>query len=112
MAIPESKRQLLLDQVENVVEKRRSGVNANHSRFDLRFRHSVMPYLRAAAMKRNVSLYGYARRAVFAFVARDLGIDREEMFRLEGKVAPYGGGVADVISHEEEDMDIWEVGRQ
>jgi hypothetical protein len=48
-----------------------------------------------AAMRRNISLTGYARRAIAAMIAHDLGMDFTEVTKHGSQPAPYaatGGG--------------------
>lgn len=43
-----------------------------------------------ACLRRNISLTGYARRAMVAFIARDLGMPIEEVARHAAVPADYG----------------------
>ena len=48
--------------------------------------------LNEAAKRRGISMSGYCRRAVAAFIARDLGISLERVVSYTAAPAPYGTG--------------------
>lgn len=54
--------------------------------YDLEFRAMLME----AAQKRGISVSGYMRRSIAAFVASDLGIPFEEATQYLSKPVPYG----------------------
>jgi hypothetical protein len=62
--------------------ERKSGVLAT---FDDPFR----VLLDEACRRRNISMQGYARRAIAAFVARDLGLTSLEVFRYMARPTAY-----------------------
>lgn len=62
--------------------ERRDGVNAT---FDVELR----VYLTEAARRRGLSMAGYARRAICAFIAHDLGIPIEDLLKYCAKPTPF-----------------------
>lgn len=55
--------------------------------FDDEFRY----LLDEACMRRNISLTGYARRAMAAMIAYDLGMELEDVTKYGSQPAPYAG---------------------
>ena len=86
-----------------MARKKPLGREANYYRFKLITGKSLPGLLRMAAEKRGISLQGYMRRALAAFVAYDLGLDMTKVLedgpatlawgRTGGKVLDENGNV-------------------
>lgn len=60
-------------------------------------------YLDEACFRRNISLTGYARRAMVAFIAHDLGLPIEEVAKHSAVPADYGATGGGRLKRTEDD---------
>ena len=65
--------------------------NERSSGLYLFFDDPFRTYLDEAAMRRDISLTGYLRRAAGGFIAYDLGLPLQEVAQHGARPAPYGG---------------------
>lgn len=70
--------------------KRSRGASDNFRISRIGFSTAAHPFLVKAARTRGISLSGYIRRAVMAWVAHDLGLDRIQLFELDAGITPIG----------------------
>lgn len=88
-------RDMIMDQVRAKAHETRKNTVDTGSRYRLTRIGIAIPahsYLLQAARKRGISVSGYARRAILAHVALDLGLKATDLFELDSFVQPFAGG--------------------
>lgn len=108
-------RDVIADQV--AVSAAETKGNRGGSGADIRLTHMHLsveahPFLVRAAQARGISISGYARRAVLAHVALDLGLEAVDLFKLDGRIAPLGSGGGSPLTSRDLDGQMygrWEV---
>lgn len=90
-SIPGWKERALGRVAERAQPSRRRNAGRTNGMY-LLFDDGLRPLLDEACLRRNISLTGYGRRAMIAFIAHDLGLDIEEVAQYAAVPAGYGEG--------------------
>ena len=95
---------------ERLLDKMDDGIGRRRDRpaVGLKFPFQWISYIHAAARQRDISVAGYARRALVAFVCHDLGVEWDTLMRDEPQIVRFSQAGANK-AYAGSDFGSWEI---